>query len=344
VWTPNEPADWAPYHDGSWSWCEPFGWTWVGAEPWGWAPYHYGTWIHRGWGWAWVPGPVTQCWSPGVVNFAYYDGEVCWAPLAPWEVHYPAFFDLGVYGSDWGFYFSIPFCGCYFPVNDRWCEAQRWDSRWLNHWHNGAFHGQPFVPGGGAGWANSHFTPAASKWGAATRTKVSDLGERRSYERADQTYAGRAFSEGQVVGAPGGHEPVSGPVSVARPSGHSWTAGRATVTHPNDTQVVNRPVYRSSNPAGGRSGWGSSFGGNWSGGQYRSGADAAEAARRSLGWEPSGRSGSAEDTSHGNTSSRSRSSGRGWSVPDHSGWSHSHSDTRSGSGGGSRGGEGGRGH
>jgi hypothetical protein len=61
VWQPDESSNWQPYQDGHWVWVDPFGWTWVGAEPWGWVPYHYGSWIHRGWGWAWVPGPVAGC-------------------------------------------------------------------------------------------------------------------------------------------------------------------------------------------------------------------------------------------------------------------------------------------
>ncbi len=89
VWVPNEPADWAPYRDGSWTWEPYYGWTWVGYEPWGWAPYHYGRWFWYGGAWAWWPGPVWGWYQP------------FWAPA------YVSFF--GWPGFGWGFGFGFGF-------------------------------------------------------------------------------------------------------------------------------------------------------------------------------------------------------------------------------------------
>ena len=109
-------AHWRPYADGHWCWVEPYGWTWVADDPWGWAPYHYGTWVDEPYGWAWCPGPVNQYWSPAVVSFSDYNGSVCWAPLAPVEVRYPASPLRGIHGGAWSVFFSIGQAGCYYPA------------------------------------------------------------------------------------------------------------------------------------------------------------------------------------------------------------------------------------
>jgi len=45
VWFPRGvEAGWAPYHDGHWSYIEPWGYTWVDDQQWGFAPFHYGLW------------------------------------------------------------------------------------------------------------------------------------------------------------------------------------------------------------------------------------------------------------------------------------------------------------
>ncbi len=103
VWTPNEPAGWAPYRDGSWVWQPYYGWTWVSAEPWGWAPYHYGRWFYAaGTGWCWYPGPPAAAyappvWQPALVVFIGFGGgaagggfgNIGWIPLAPHDVYHP---------------------------------------------------------------------------------------------------------------------------------------------------------------------------------------------------------------------------------------------------------------
>ena len=110
VWVPDEPADWAPYRDGSWAWEGGYGWTWVGAEPWGWAPYHYGRWFWaNGYGWAWYPPAYSYApvWSPALVGFYGWGGGVGigvgfgyggigWCPLAPYEAYLSVVSRLGL--------------------------------------------------------------------------------------------------------------------------------------------------------------------------------------------------------------------------------------------------------
>src|SRR5579863_308945 len=115
VWVPDEPADWAPYRDGSWAWEGGYGWTWVGAEPWGWAPYHYGRWFWaNGYGWAWYPPAYSYApvWSPALVGFygwggvgislGFGYGGIGWCPLAPFEAFYPWYPGWAWGGWGWG--------------------------------------------------------------------------------------------------------------------------------------------------------------------------------------------------------------------------------------------------
>jgi hypothetical protein len=106
VWVPTSVAsDWAPYHNGHWTWIEPWGWTWVDDAPWGFAPFHYGRWAYARQRWCWVPGPVRarSVYAPALVAFVGGNnfrisvgaGEpsrgVAWFPLAPGEVYRPAY-------------------------------------------------------------------------------------------------------------------------------------------------------------------------------------------------------------------------------------------------------------
>ncbi|MGC9991204.1 MAG: DUF6600 domain-containing protein [Candidatus Cybelea sp.] len=117
VWVPDEPADWAPYRDGSWAWEGGYGWTWVGTEPWGWAPYHYGRWFWaNGYGWAWYPPAYSYApvWAPALVGFYGWGGGVGigvgfgyggigWCPLAPFEAFYPWYSGWAWGGWGWGY-------------------------------------------------------------------------------------------------------------------------------------------------------------------------------------------------------------------------------------------------
>jgi hypothetical protein len=117
VWYPNEvAADWAPYHDGSWTWVDPWGWTWVDNSPWGYAPFHYGRWAYIGSRWGWVPGPVDvePVYAPALVAFVggsgfsvgfSIGGPIGWFALGPRDVYFPgyhcgrSYFDRVNYGG-----------------------------------------------------------------------------------------------------------------------------------------------------------------------------------------------------------------------------------------------------
>jgi len=103
VWYPSSvSAGWAPYHDGHWTWVDPWGWTWVDAAPWGFAPFHYGRWAYVGSRWGWVPGPydVAPVYSPALVAFVggggfglsvSVGGPIGWFALGPGDVYFPGY-------------------------------------------------------------------------------------------------------------------------------------------------------------------------------------------------------------------------------------------------------------
>ena len=73
-------AGWQPYTNGEWIYTD-YGWTWVSYDPWGDYPFHYGTWTWADpYGWVWVPGYV---WAPAWVSWCYSDAYVGWAPIPP---------------------------------------------------------------------------------------------------------------------------------------------------------------------------------------------------------------------------------------------------------------------
>jgi len=77
---PRVAAGWAPYVDGQWVYTD-YGWTWVSNDPFGDVPFHYGSWTWADpYGWVWVPGTV---WAPAWVTWAYGDDYVGWAPVPP---------------------------------------------------------------------------------------------------------------------------------------------------------------------------------------------------------------------------------------------------------------------
>ena len=102
VWYPSGvAADWAPYHDGTWDWVEPYGWTWVDNSSWGFAPFHYGRWAYIGSRWGWVPGPVDvrPVYAPALVAFVggggfsvgISTGPIGWFALGPRDVYFPSY-------------------------------------------------------------------------------------------------------------------------------------------------------------------------------------------------------------------------------------------------------------
>ncbi|SOE94470.1 FecR family protein [Burkholderia sp. D7] len=83
VWVPTVAVttQWAPYHQGHWTWIAPWGWTWIDDAPWGFAPFHYGRWAYLGNAWAWVPGPVVVAqpvYAPALVAFVGGGGGGHW--------------------------------------------------------------------------------------------------------------------------------------------------------------------------------------------------------------------------------------------------------------------------
>src|SRR6266403_4982992 len=100
VWFPRsvEPG-WAPYHDGHWSYIEPWGYTWVDDQRWGFAPFHYGRWISVRGAWGWVPCPprafgavyVRPGYAPALVAWVGVGAGVAWFALGPREVYVPSY-------------------------------------------------------------------------------------------------------------------------------------------------------------------------------------------------------------------------------------------------------------
>jgi ferric-dicitrate binding protein FerR (iron transport regulator) len=270
VWAPHvDSPDWRPYHDGSWTWVEPYGWTWVGNEPWGWAPYHYGTWIDEPYGWAWCPGPAYQYWSPAVVDYSEYDGGVYWAPLCPWEVTYPAAFGLGFWGNGWCSSFSIGWAGCYYPGGFGFFLGFGWNNFYLNHWgypgwghygfnhygwdHGGWGHGGIGGPGynhGGLAGNHGGYVPynASHAAGASGASKAA-FGGHGAYQAVPRG-ATNQFAHGQSIGQPtAGHSPTAGPSSV-QPSRLSTTPTRSFASNGGAGQsALNRSVYQGSLPS-----------------------------------------------------------------------------------------------
>jgi FecR protein len=100
VWFPRGvDAGWAPYHDGHWSYIEPWGYTWVDDQRWGFAPFHYGRWISVRGAWGWVPCPpraygavyVRPVYAPALVAWVGVGAGVAWFALGPREVYVPSY-------------------------------------------------------------------------------------------------------------------------------------------------------------------------------------------------------------------------------------------------------------
>jgi hypothetical protein len=100
VWFPRGVgAGWAPYHDGHWSYIEPWGYTWVDDQRWGFAPFHYGRWISVRGAWGWVPCPpraygavyVRPVYAPALVAWVGVGAGVAWFALGPREVYVPSY-------------------------------------------------------------------------------------------------------------------------------------------------------------------------------------------------------------------------------------------------------------
>jgi hypothetical protein len=299
VWYPAPTyAGWRPYHDGRWVWVSPFGWTWVGSEPWGWAPYHYGTWVYRRRGWCWVPGPATQYWCPAVVTFSEYNGNVAWVPLCPEEVQFPATFTCGFGQGNWAVYFSIGSVAMYAPANGRYCVARPWDNRWVNRTVNvrqtinvTKVYNTTVITHG--------FIPQNARHDGGTMAPPNSFGGKGTYRPLGPNGVGY-FQHGSVF-APTAGRPFTASV---RPTISSVTPGRSFAANGPSHQILQRPVVRTTtaqNPtprvtnssgaayARPRTTSTGSVSANstrvaWSPNSRMSGAEAAAAARRSIGY------------------------------------------------------------
>jgi hypothetical protein len=253
VWCPRVTvAEWRPYQYGHWTWVNPFGWTWVSNESWGWAPYHYGTWAHLARGWAWVPGPAAQCWSPAVVHFTECDSRVAWCPLAPSEVRYTTALALGVRGNSWSLYFSIGRAGVYYPTAAGYCEPRRFSTGVVNRGaglRGGSGVAGRFGASAEAFAANSNtylaarFVPINSRQATGvTAVAAAEFGGRSRYEAVGA--AGSAlFQRGRVVAAPPeGRAPVAGP--AARPNMLAMTPTRTYIANGRTpSSLVAKPTF-----------------------------------------------------------------------------------------------------
>jgi hypothetical protein len=249
VWVPAASSpDWRPYEYGSWTYVEPFGWTWVSSEPWGWAPYHYGTWFHAGYGWAWVPGPARQYWSPAVVSFSDYNGNIGWCPLAPREVNYTSLtFAFGNGGSFFGF--SIGEAGCYYPGAAGYCVGRPFNNAYVNRYGRpgytsgaGRINRNPYI-------ATGQFVPVNARVGGVMTATHESFGGSGHYVPGAAN-SSSYFQHGQVVGAPAsaGHA-FSGPVD-AHAVASSWTPTRTFKSDSlPDNSVLNRAVVHAPQPS-----------------------------------------------------------------------------------------------
>ncbi len=251
IWAPRvTDPDWRPYGAGQWTWVEPYGWTWVASEPWGWAPYHYGTWVHVSYGWAWVPGPATQYWSPAVVSFYQVGTRVAWCPLAPREVVYPPALAIGFRGADWSLFFSIGRAAVYYPGPERVFVARPWPTTYVNHVTyvtnvtnvtNITINRNTYV--------TNTIVPANARFQGGTQVEVEQFAGRtgayRPVTRADVAI----FTQGRAIGAPTGGASVAGPQNV-RVTASAFTPTRTYLSQPPvPREVANRSVFRASLPA-----------------------------------------------------------------------------------------------
>jgi hypothetical protein len=249
VWCPRESAGWRPYSDGHWVFTDPIGWTWVGNESWGWAPYHYGTWVHADRGWGWCPGPAAQCWSPAVVDFSYYGGNVCWCPLAPGDVHYGLSVGLNIGGIGLGF--SIGQVGCYYPVAGGFCEPRPWGNAYVNRYSsynvntiNNYYGNRGFA----AAWRTTNFTPRNAHFGAGSYVAANNFARGGGSFHAMDPKQASYFSRGKSFAMPArGSSQISGPFNV-HPVASSFTPSHSFASHGPSAALLNRPVYRAPVP------------------------------------------------------------------------------------------------
>jgi len=256
VWSPRQPAGWAPYRDGRWVWIDYYGWTWVSNDPWGWAPYHYGRWyMSAGYGWCWYPGAigfgVRHYWSPALVAFVGFGrggvgfGHVGWVPLAPYE-RYNRWYGRGFVGGRSSFN----------TVNVNVYNSYR-NARVTNA--VSAVDGAGFARGASGRAFSGDLRQASVVRGAVPVTPVRDSmrfsnrsvspasvsrtsDNQRFFTRQSSPAVNRSFSQGARV-------------SPVQPSGSSSQGGWRQFGHPTGSGPTVSPTPRAGSPAT-NSGWG----------------------------------------------------------------------------------------
>ncbi len=245
VWHPRGmSAGWRPYHDGHWTWVDPFGWTWVGNESWGWAPYHYGSWIHASYGWGWAPGPAQQYWSPAVVSFSSYGGDVAWVPLAPYEVTYPSEISFGFQSGNWALSFGIGGAAAFYGGGAGFVVGRPWANGYVNRTYGGYNGGRINNFYGGTYASNSRFIPSYGRNAfAITRTSSAGFGGSGRYQNGRASDSG-IFEHGQSFATARGGPAAFGPAGV-RPSRASFTPNRSFSGNRPSAAILSRSVVRS---------------------------------------------------------------------------------------------------
>ncbi|RDU97133.1 DUF6600 domain-containing protein [Trinickia dinghuensis] len=275
IWVPNqEPAGWAPYHDGHWAWIAPWGWTWIDDAPWGFAPYHYGRWAYVRSSWCWVPGPLVvsapPVYAPALVAFVGGGGGgvswgvslaiggaaaagLAWFPLGPGEVWHPG------YGG-WSPHY-------YQRVNqtvivNRNVNITNIHNTYINYRAPGAVTAVPataFVRGQPVAhfaqrvdprqWKNVRFNPGAA--GVAPVSQSFASGLRPAANHPPQALAARSIVATRAPATPavyrdplaqhlaqaGGKVPGAG-APVVRPAAPGAFAGRAPQTNAREVRIV----------------------------------------------------------------------------------------------------------
>jgi len=249
VWYPHESdASWRPYHNGHWVWADPYGWTWVGNESWGWAPYHYGSWIHASSGWGWCPGPQRQYWSPAVVDFSVYGGNVAWCPLGPSEIYYPPAFSVGIGGGGLFLSFSIGGAAAYYPGGGNYMVSRPWNNVFVNGGFQG-YNSNRFsnIYNNSSYITNNRFVPMYGRASyAITRTSSAGFVGRGGFQNGSAADSA-IFQKGRGFAAGRGQAPVFGPASI-RPTNSSFSTSRTVASRGPSTAIMQRSVFRTALP------------------------------------------------------------------------------------------------
>lgn len=233
--------EWRPYHDGNFVWVGNLGYTWCGNEPWGYAPYHYGTWFVYNNAWWWAPGPQQQYWSPAVVSFSSYNGQVGWCPLAPREVHYPPTLSITFSGGDWAMNFSIGGCAYYAPTSEGYCEPHPWRNTVVNRTtiiQNNTYIVNNYT-------VVNNFHPQNASHGGGTICTVEEFHSGHGFHGATGGSQTAFFGHGAVAPTAGAKAAFTPGIAPTR---ESWSKSRNVGGFGPPPTVLRKPVFRAPVP------------------------------------------------------------------------------------------------